>query len=93
MYALKQARARENERAFTEKHALAVALRRALLFQISWELSGPKKKKEVLPLLYVLLLSLMLFRNQIIQQKKNQRDEKKQKCTMHDGACSNCWPF
>lgn len=72
MYALKQARARENERAFTEKHALAVGVRRALLFQISWKLSGSGKKKEVLPLLYAVLLSLMLFSNQTIQQKESE---------------------
>lgn len=46
MYAFKQVRARENVRAHTEKHALSLGFRRALLFQISWELGGPKQMKS-----------------------------------------------
>lgn len=33
-------------RAFAEKYALSLGFRRALLFQISWKLGGPKQMKS-----------------------------------------------
>lgn len=76
MYALKQVRARENVRAFAEKHALSLGFRRASCFRSLGNWVAPSKWK-VLPLLYVLLLYLMPFSNQTIQKKMRGRKRSK----------------